>query len=169
MESCLTLVKQTNSKKEKELRANLDSHPEPNKKNLLNKYMVAIQKQCIENISQTQIDTLQAYKNVPEDFELYNQEEYAKLVAFDLNTFTAPATVTDSETVFIFEIEEIGEKLKTEASEKQAKELGQTTLAFLDLQSMSKVTQLLYFAAVFTILGLIFSVIFKAVQPEPDF
>lgn len=91
------------------------------------------------------------------------------MIAFDINALAAPVTLTETETVLNFEMEEVGEKIKLEKSDKVAKELGQTTLAFFDLQGMGKATQLIYIAVVVGFLVLIFFVVMKSLQPEPDF
>lgn len=85
------------------------------------------------------------------------------MIAFDINTIKAPVTLTEKESALTYEIEDIQEKIKSDVNEKVAKELGQTTLAFFDLQAMGRATQLIYIAVVVGILGLIFAVVFKAV------
>lgn len=87
----------------------------------------------MDNITESQVDTLQGFKASPELFEAYATDEYAKLIAFDIKTVIAPITLTQEETVFNFEMEEVGERIKLEVSDKVQKELGTTTLAFFDL------------------------------------
>ena len=72
----------------------------------------------MDNIKESQVDALQGFKASPELFEAYATDEYAKLIAFDIKTVSAPITLTQEETVFNFEMEEVGERIKLEVSDK---------------------------------------------------
>jgi len=71
--------------------------------------------------------------------------------------------------MFVYETEEIYDKLRAEIASMSSKEEGATTIAFFDFTNMGTFTSLLYVVIVASLFGYAMNVLYKAVQPEPDF
>jgi hypothetical protein len=68
----------------------VNSHPEKNKKLIMQKWQAKKAQMCLDNISETQMDALQGYKANSAEFPLWNSAEYSSLVAVDINAFPVP-------------------------------------------------------------------------------
>lgn len=151
------------------LRAALDSHPEKNKKVLQQKLIAGQLSLCMDNILETQVDTLQGYKGNSEEFTRYSSDDYASLIAFDLASLTTPVTLTEQEVLLTYELEEATEKMKLESSTKPLSDSNTATIAGFDFASMGRMTSVVYILIVVSMLAAVIAVLIKAAQPEPDF
>ena len=118
LESCAVLLKSQAFNGSKTWQAAVESHPEKNKKVLQQKLLVGQLSHCLDNILETQVDTLQGYKGNSEEFRQWSSDEYSSLIAFDLAALPAPVTLTEPEVLMTFEFEEIIEKIKAESGNK---------------------------------------------------
>lgn len=100
---------------------------------------------------------------------MYSSDDYASLIAFDLAALPTPVSLSEKEVLLTFELEETTERMKLDSANKLEKDTSSTTIAGFDFASMGRMTSVVYILIVASLLAAVIAVLFKAVQPEPDF
>lgn len=135
----------------------------------MNKYLAQRTKQCTESIRESQVDALQGYRTEPGEFPQWNDEDYMKLINVDIKSQGETYKLMDDELMLVYEIEEATERIRSDATTKVQKEMGAITISGFDFTNMGFAMSLLYIILIGGIIAAVLSVLFKAVQPEPDF
>ena len=135
----------------------------------MNKYLAQRTKQCTDSIRESQVDALLGYRTEPGEFPQWKDEDYTKLINVDIKSQGESYKLTEDELMLVYEIEEATDRIRSDATTKVQKEMGTTTIAGFDFANMGTAMSLLYIVLIGGIIAAVLSVLFKAVQPEPDF
>lgn len=134
-------------------------HPTNDKGRLTSKFLSRMMLKCIREITPEQVTYLQEYKSVPNTLDYLKHESLITIdweelrYQGDLEDAAAskPVEMTPEETLMSNEVEELSEDMKREIDSEGRKNLGKTSLAFMDLESMSTTSRFVYLGMAFAL------------------
>lgn len=163
MESCLTEVRSFYHNEEKMIQQFVDTHPTTDKGRLTSKFLSQMMLKCMKEIEPEQVEFLQNHKISPTDLDYSLYEHLISIKWDDLRyqgdnpeedeAAKRPVEMSPEEQMMSSDVEELSEEMRRETDLESRKNLGKTTLAFIELEGMSATLQMVFLALAVVLFG----------------
>lgn len=141
----------------------VDTHPTTDKGRLTSKFLSQMMMKCMQEVEPEQVAFLQGHKLTPTELDYTLHQNLISINWEELRyqgdnpdedeAAKRPVEMSPEEQMMSSDVEELSEEMRRETDLESRKNLGKTTLAFIELEGMSVTLQMVFLMLAIVLFG----------------